>query len=309
VFKPSVIFIALLLPLASFAKPAEQPDTPAVKVALEPHLHTGGERIFWAKPELQPLFFPLGKRTADQEPGFGDLILQEIQAQLPNYQHHELRANYARLISEIRSGNPVCSILHRTPRREGFIVFSNILAYPPSYKLYVKASNQEAFKNLAGWDDRTVALADILQSKRGLRMAHTASHSYGKALDETLARNHTNLDLVRGYAGQASLVKMLLAGRVDVIIEFPWVVNYHVKELGIASSELIGVTLTEAPAYEPAYIGCPKNDWGLHLIEHLNNITPPLHLRMRSHIETWLEPEEVEAYRAAFDAYFQIKNK
>ncbi|BFM15435.1 hypothetical protein R50073_16180 [Maricurvus nonylphenolicus] len=293
------------MPLVSVAQDvASSAEQREPEVTLEPHLHTDGDRIFWAKPGLEPLFFPPGSRTAEQEPGFGDLILEDLEGQLPGYRHHELRANYARLISEIRAGNPVCGILHRTPRREGFIAFSNTLAFPPSYKLYVKAGNRQVFENIAGWEEGAVAFADVLQSKRGLRMAHTASHSYGKALDEVLARYHSHLDLVRGYAGQKSLVKMLLAGRVDVIIEFPWVVNHHLESLGISSDELHSMTLTEAPAYEPAYIGCPKNDWGLHLIDHLNQIEPPLHERMKNYIEIWLKPDEVEDYRAAFEAYF-----
>lgn len=294
-FKPSLIFILTLLPLAVIAQETSES-------AIPHHLHTDGETIFWAKPGLEPFYFPAGRR--DGQVGFGDLMVEDLMKLLPGYQHQELRANYSRMIAEIRSGNPVCGIIHRTPEREQFTAYSNILAFPPSYRLYILAEKRHDYKQLPGWEDGAVSLEDVLQSKRRLRMGHQVKHSYGNALDETLARHSRNLEQIRGYSGQKSLVKMLLADRVDFILEFSWVVNYHLRELNLDVSELEGVVLTEAPAYLPVSIGCPNNIWGQHLIEHLNNITPPLHERMKGYLEAWLEPEEIEDYRTAFKHYF-----
>lgn len=269
----------------------------------QPQAGVEANTIYWVKPGFEPLYIASG---VYRNRGFGDLIVGELEKLLPQYQHEVMRANYIRLMSELNHGKNVCAILHKTPAREEFIHYSNTLVYAPSYQLYSTTSAMDKFKHHPGWREGRVNFNDLLANSEQLRMAQTPGHSYGKARDTIIQRHHKNLIVTKGYAGQKSLIKMLLAGRVDLIIEIPWVVNHHLHEFKIKTSQLHKVTLTDVPAYEPAYIACPQTAWGMQLVETLNNIEPPLHVQMGTYIEKWLEPEEVEDYRRASREYFGI---
>jgi uncharacterized protein (TIGR02285 family) len=257
--------------------------------------------LYWAKPGFEPMYIASG---VYRNRGFGDLIVVALEKLLPQYRHEVMRANYIRLMSELNHGKNVCAILHKTPAREEFIHYSNTLLYVPSYQLYTSASATDKFQHHPGWREGQIGFNELLVNSNQIRMALTPGHSYGEARDAIIRNYRKNLLITKGYAGQKSLLKMLLAGRIDLILEFPWVVNHHLHEIKIEASQLHKVTLTDVPAYEPAYIACPKTPWGMQLVETLNNIEPPLHVQMGAYIERWLEPAEVEDYRRASREYF-----
>lgn len=257
--------------------------------------------IYWAKPGFEPLYIPSG---ALRNSGIGDLTISAIGKLLPQYQHKTMRANYIRVISELRRSSKVCAVLHKTPEREEFSHFSNPLVIIPSYQVYIHSSEKEQFENLPGWNEGKVSLNDLLSSRMGLRMAQTPSHSYGEDRDKIIRKNRKNLDIVYGYAGQKSLIKMLLAKRVDLILEFPWVVNHHLPGLKVKSSQLHKILLADVPSNQLAFIACPKSPWGKRVITALNNIEPPLHALTKPYVEKWLAPVEVEEYRRANREHF-----
>lgn len=268
---------------------------------FEAPVGAGDNIIYWGKPSFAPMYITSGE---DRNLGFGDIIVRELEKLLPQYQHEETRANYIRLMSEINRGNNTCVILHKTPEREQFAYYSNVLLLSPSYQLYSSASAQNKFQHFSGWREGQVSFNDLLANSEQLRMAKTPGHSYGQARDEIIRRHQKNLKIIKGYAGQKSLIKMLLAERVDLILEFPWVVNHHLKKFKIKPSQLKKVTLTDVPAYEPAYIACPKTPWGKKLVTALNSIEPPIHIQLGAYIEDWLEPVEMEEFRRASREYF-----
>jgi uncharacterized protein (TIGR02285 family) len=257
--------------------------------------------IYWAKPGFEPLYIPSG---ALRNSGIGDLTISAIGKLLPQYQHKTMRANYIRVISELRRRNKVCAVLHKTPEREEFSLFSNPLVIIPSYQVYIHSSDKGRFESLPGWEEGKVSFNDLLSSRERLRMAQTPSHSYGNERDKIIQKNRKNLDIVYGYAGQKSLIKMLLAKRVDLILEFPWVVNHHLPGLKVKSSQLHKILLADVPSNQLAFIACPKSPWGKEVITALNNIEPPLHALTKPYVEKWLTPVEVEEYRRANREHF-----
>ncbi len=269
--------------------------------AQQPLVSDNESMIYWAKPGFAPLYISSG---ASRNRGFGDLTLAAIGEFLPQYQHVDMRANYVRVMSELRRGSKICAILHKTPEREEFAYYSNPLLVIPSYQIYIHSTEKERFKSLSGWETGRVSFNDLLANHKPLRIAQTPSHSYGKARDSVIRRHQKNLMVVRSYAGQMSVIKMLVAKRVDLILEFPWVVNHHLEELKIKSSQLHKVVLTDVPSSEPAFIACPKTPWGQKLITELNQIDPPMHQLASRYVERWLSPAEVVEFRRANHEYF-----
>ncbi len=260
-----------------------------------------GNTIYWAKPGFEPMYIVSG---VYRNRGFGDLTIVQLAKLLPQYRHEVMRANYIRLMSQLNRGNNVCGILHKTPEREQFIHYSNALILAPSYQLYSSVSAQDKFQNHPGWREGKISFNELLANSDRLRMAQTPGHSYGKARDDIILRHYDKLIITKGYAGQKSLIKMLLADRVDLILEFPWVFNHHLYQFKIDSSQVHKVNLTDVPAYEPAYIACPKNPWGKQVVMALNNLDPPLYRQVDTFIEQWLEPAEIENFRQANREYF-----
>jgi len=258
------------------------------------------KNVYWAKPSFAPLFIHDG---ASRNQGFGDLILFELKSSLPQYQHQDMHANFARIMSELRRGTQTCAILHHTYERETFIHFSDTLLLTPSYQLYSRTQRQGEFQQYVDKHSAHISLEQLLSSPKQLTMAHTPGHSYGKVRDAILARHKDKLRIVNGYAGQAPLIKMLLAQRIDLILEFPWVINHQIKQLNMVN-ELYQYVLADAPAYVPSYIGCPKTSWGKSMISALNNLTPPMHERVKTYLEKYLTVEEQRDYRHAYDDFF-----
>ncbi len=262
--------------------------------------------VLWAKqPGYDPTFIVAG---ANQNRGVGDLIFDKLQRHLPQYQHDTIRANYIRTLTEIRRGNNVCALLHPTAERGQFVHFSNTVLLTPTYHLYTLVSQKNRFSQLAELHNDKMRFNQLLANSQRLRMAHTRGHSYGKTLDDIFEQHRDNVQISKGHAGQKALIKMLLAGRVDFILELPLVLNYQLRELNIDYSEFHKVILSETPTYIPISVGCAKTPWGKSLVGALNKVLPALQKQIEELVVIWLAPEEAKAYRLAYSQYFEDKN-
>lgn len=257
--------------------------------------------VQWVRPGFEPLFINSG---VYRNQGIGDLTIVELGKALPQYKHATLNANYIRALTEIRRGNNACMILHRSAEREKFIYFSNAVFFTPSYQIYILSSQRSKFSLASSEYNGGVGFETFLTNSREMRMAHSRGHSYGKTRDAIFKRHRNKLQISHGYSGQRALIKMLLAGRVDFFLEFPWVVNHHLRELKINPAKLYKIQLTDVPAFDPSYIGCPQTVWGRSLISEINKLSPPMHQRVRDFVLRWLTPQEVKQYQQAYSEYF-----
>lgn len=292
--------IAILLSMLVYTG-AAWAVTEALTSEVPQPISQNANTIYWVKPGFEPLYIASGP-LRDQ--GFGDRVITDLEQHLPHYTHKVMRANYMRLMAELRRGHNVCAILHYTPQRAAYIHYSNQLILAPSYQLYSSKDTMERLQHHPGWVEGRTSFETLLANNPKLRMALTPGHSYGKERDQIIYRYREQLDIVRGYAGQETLLKMLMAMRLDVILEFPWVVNHYQRQLGIAPGDTHKVVLDDVPAYEPAYIACPKNAWGKAVVTAVNNISPAIGIQVRHYIEGWLEPSEIENYRKANHEFF-----
>ncbi len=268
--------------------------------ALVSKLYEGKPVIHWAKPGLAPLFVHEG---ANAGRGIGDQMFGDVQALMPQFHHVNLRLNYPRLLEELRRGSDVCAILHRTPEREAYMVFSRPVVITPSYQLYVSVKGLERFKQQTGWNGAPASFDQLLSNSDGLKMAVTPGQSYGAERDEILARHANQVELVKSFADQRALIKMLAANRMELVLGFPWVVNYATELLDIRA-DLVKVELNDVPQYEPAYIACADTAFGKRIVDTVDGISPSVHDRSKSYLTRWLTAKESQSYFAVYHAHF-----
>ncbi len=263
---------------------------------LSPPSFAEESTIHWAKQPVEPFYVIKG---TNKEQGTGDLILRKLQQLLPDYQHISMHINYPRMVHEYKQHRKTCSLLHKTLERQNFMVFSNTIALMPSYAIYVNNNLSTPFDKQKTWQGEEIALEKFLQTKNKPVFGYVAGHSFGPARDTLLNKYWQNLTPQPSYWSQDSLPKMLLAHRVDFILETPWILNYQLQKLG-RKNGLKKIRLTDVPAYEPIYVACEKTAWGQQVIKQINDIKPAILEQTRSYSEHWLTEEEIAVYRKSF---------
>lgn len=114
-----------------------------------------------------------------------------------------------------------------------------------------------------------------------------------------------NIFIFKGKSFSASLVKMMLAERIDYIVEYPWVAGYYQSELGGKKDDLISMQIEELKDNQYIWAGaaCPKNEWGKKIINRINEILRkeiPTE-RWRGFVERWLDKNAIPEYRKAYE--------
>ena len=63
---------------------------------------------------------------------------------------------------------------------------------------------------------------------------------------------------------------MLLTERVDYVIEYSFIANYLAKTFGY-SDQVTSLVIEESNPYTLAVMACPKNKWGIQMINKINH--------------------------------------
>jgi len=272
----------------------------ALSIDPESEIHVDAPVIQWAKPGLAPLFIGAG---ADRDRGVGDQMFVEVQELMPQYKHVNLNLNFPRLLEELRKGSNVCAILHHTQERAAFSAYSQSVIVTPSYQLYVSAKGLKKFKEKTGWAGEPASFDKIMSKSRGLKIAITPGQSYGSERDKILNLHADKAEVIRSFANQETLVKMLAANRMDMMLGFPWVINYIMERLD-AGADLIKVPLNDVVQYEASFIACADTPLGRAVVASINNIYPPVHARVKEALTRWLTEKETQAYYGVYQNYF-----
>jgi len=272
----------------------------ALSTDLENGIQVDKPVLRWAKPGLAPLFLDDGP---DRGRGVGDQVFVQVQKLMPQYSHINLSLNYSRLLEELRRGSDVCAILHHSQERDTFLVYSQPIIATPSYQLYVSAKGLKRFKDKTGWAGGLASFDDIMSKAQGLSIAITPDQSYGSDRDKILARHADKAEVIKGYSDQKALVKMLVANRMNMMLGFPWVINYEMERLG-AGAELVKVPLHDVAQYEAVFIACADTPVGRAVVSSIDNIYPPVHDRVKDLLSRWLTRKENQEYYGVYQEYF-----
>lgn len=117
-----------------------------------------------------------------------------------------------------------------------------------------------------------VQLSELLRTKNELMFGIQDGRSYGDKVDSIIQNAETSRRIYRrNDAGTAQgMVDMLLAGRVDLIIEYPNVLRHYQQTSAHKNVPLHSFPLAELDRYHAGYIMCSPGEQGQQLIAQLN---------------------------------------
>jgi polar amino acid transport system substrate-binding protein len=249
------------------------------------------DTITWGWIDNAPGSIPTGP---DKNLGIEDRIRALLKERLTDYDHEEVQAPIPRVINEIKAGNHWCATgFVKTAERETFAQFSAPAAFWLPPKIVIQKERRSQFESLG-----ELSLEQLL-ANRALRTGVVRGRAYSPTIDALLLRNppsEFNSDYIDG-------LKMLLSDRLDYVVELPIRATYYTKRLG-NEGKLIGLPFKEMSNHITTHLMCPKNEWGVRVINAINAVlraerpTP----RYRQIIEQWSDEDSVRQIQKIYDS-------
>ncbi|HEY4319274.1 MAG TPA: TIGR02285 family protein [Herbaspirillum sp.] len=250
-----------------------------------------GDEITWGKYNVPPYMILEGE-SAHQ--GVFDQALDVLKDNLPQYRHVELDAPFPRINSEIKKGSHWCfNGALKTPEREAYGYFSLPSSIFLPQRIIVRRDRLPQFKN-------PQSLRALLQNPR-LSTSVMRDRSYSPTVDKLLAADPPK----QNYSEQVEAIGMLLAGRIDYMIELPLLALDQARAMG-HPGELVAIPIQEANEVVFNRIMCSRNEWGRQVVEQVNKVLvanrgKPYYRRI---VEKWHDAESVAEIRKIYDTVF-----
>jgi len=249
------------------------------------------DQIVWGKYNVPPYMIRTGE-WAHQ--GIFDQTLDVLKEKMPQYQHVELEAPFPRINSEIKKGSHWCyNGTLKTPERESYGYFSLPSSIFLPLRIIVRRDRLNDFKGRQ-------SLQSLLQNHRYITSV-MRDRSYSPTVDKLLAAYPPK----ENYSEQIEAIGMLLAGRIDFMIELPLLAFDQARVMG-HPGELIAIPMQEADEVVFNRVMCSKNEWGRQVVEQVNKVLivnrgQPYYRRI---VERWHDPESVAEIRKIYDSVF-----
>lgn len=240
--------------------------------------------------------------------GIADQYIKSAQKEMSGYAHRNEVMTPARAWYLIAQGEElVChpSAL-KTSEREQIAYFSDAALITPVIRVLMRKSD---------WQDRLGSLdqlniADYINANKGV-FGIVSQRSYGEKIDKVLTKSITSgREIVQtsGAYGSRQLYEMLVRGRIDMMIEYPWVSAYFKKMSYYQNVEVVHLEIADFPRFSPAYVACTKSSAGKAAIEKLNlfinkAITEP---ENSQRMMNWLDEKEATNFKEDYLNYFKI---
>lgn len=265
-----------------------------ITFALSSALRAEDAAPVWAVYDAPPFMISDG---SDRNTGIFDRIRALLDDRLVGTAARTLRAPFPRVLASLADGAELCFIGGvKTTEREAFAVFSLPVAMFYPLRIVVHASERERFA-AAGLLSLPTLLAD-----RTLRTSVLRSRSLGSRIDALLAQATS----LYAHAEFDEAFRMLLAKRLDYLVEYPVISGYAARKLGQADA-FVALPFTEAPEPIFARVMCPKTEWGRRLVTRIDAIlrderaTPAY----RQIVEAWADPGDLPTIRHVYDAFLK----
>src|SRR5450830_28931 len=249
------------------------------------------DQIVWGKYNVPPYMIRTGE-WAHQ--GIFDQTLDVLKEKMPQYQHVELEAPFPRINSEIKKGSHWCyNGTLKTPERESYGYFSLPSSIFLPLRIIVRRDRLNDFKGRQ-------SLQALLQNHQFITSV-MRDRSYSPTVDKLLAAYPPK----ENYSEQIEAIGMLLAGRIDFMVELPLLAFDQARVMG-HPGELIAIPMQEADEVVFNRVMCSKNEWGRQVVEQVNKVLianrgQPYYRRI---VERWHDPESVAEIRKIYDSVF-----
>lgn len=231
---------------------------------------TGIKTIHWQTIHVPPSTIKSGPL---QGQGFVQLVLQQIIAELPDYEHQFPITTLARATSDMKSGKNVCHpALMITEERQKWAYFSRASFFNPNNYLVMSADVADKFT-------QSPLQLDELTRQPNLIFAVIKNRAYGTSIDNFIAKQldqQQRLDITSDNLSY--MFRLLTVNKVDVTFAYPFEVAWFTKDKPQYRDNLILRPVANQPQFLVGHVTCPKTDWGKQVIsridEALKNLKP-----------------------------------
>lgn len=243
-----------------------------------------------------------------QGQGIADTYLKDAQFSLSGYQHIEQVMTPARAWHLIAQKEQL--ICHpsalKTAEREAFAYFSEAAMITPVIRVLM---THRTWKKKFRFQE-SINISNYLAQDIG-SLGVVSHRSYGEVIDKFIeqgVRKNKNIVQASGRYGSRQLFEMLINGRIDIMLEYPWVTAYFNKVMKNHDVKLINININDFPRFSPSYVACTRNEEGKKIIKLLNqfitNSLPKEKNRLR--MMNWLDEHESKVFEEEYLKYFRI---
>ena len=234
-----------------------------------PAAQANGTALRWFVQDAPPLFsFVDGqapRQAMDLQNGEIDGFLRLLIKELPDYQHQFFDATLPRFELMVKSGETVCSPLHkRSPERLKDRYFTAIFPRLASSQLYLVV-RRDRVEKFAGFG-RPIALSELLQ-RQDLGGLLERERSYGPQIDTLLQAPHQGNVKTLSVRKASQLLNMLRAERMDYVLETQAEVSGF---LGRGDADLVMLPIKEGQNESLRYASCSRTAEGRAQIEAID---------------------------------------
>lgn len=229
-----------------------------VCLLLSQNLFADDDIINWTVPSFAPVFM-------DNQNGYLDYYLQEVQRRLPTFKHKIIKANFARTIELMKSKKNICTLsLLKSPEREMFAAFTE--PYIVIHANHIIMKKNAVSKNLI--ENNQMNLEALLKTKKKIGVSF--GRSYGIKTDKILKKYADSglLDIRRGANGFEGLFGLLELGRIDAIIGYRAELDWYSD----GKSPMVSYEIKNEDRYFSGHAACSKSEWGKQTVEQINKI-------------------------------------
>ncbi len=239
-----------------------------------------GAPVVWATADRPTSYILQGR---DRGRGVVDELYRLLHKELPQYQHRTEVMTFNRVLAKMEAGERVCSVGFKKSERERVGIFSQPAILTIPFFVISKKGRLEPY-----FGGKSTVDLQTLFSNSNLIGAIRQKRSYGE-INEKIKHYQEEGRLI-GVGPSASLIKMLIMGRVDFVIEIPSFVTYRAKQQG-RENEISSYAITDYKKIALiAKVFCTKGRWGHDFVTKINRI-------LKGHINT---PE----YRAFIERWY-----
>ncbi|MDN7136326.1 hypothetical protein [Pseudidiomarina terrestris] len=254
---------------------------------LGPSLHASDADIIWGVNSAPP-FHVVEGYFAKQ--GVCDAMVEAFQRALPDTDQRISRYPAGRIAALIRQGGDICyPCVIRLEQDTDVAYFSDTILEYPAHGIITRPELAQTFTERFG---NPVDFVELLKTG-DYRFGQPLGRRYGtlQPYIERFLHNTSRFSEISGADANANMLAMVNASRIDFVVDYPMLLNYHNQILPI---ELVFLPIKEnyGEIVEGA-VGCPATPWGKRAIELINSAIPeviqdPKFVRAK---DRWLLPQ------------------
>lgn len=242
-----------------------------------------------------------------------DSTFRLLEAQLDGIDVSRQQATTLRAAKLLQS-NPHACVGNKLPlpaRRDWGLISHQPQVIFPGLRLYVLQSS-----GLVPWLQqfsaaKPLSVQRLLDSNQRFKLGFAAGRSYGDKLDRLLQQAPTENQLFSraGPDNAGGILHMFSLGRVDLLIEYPNVVQHYLKQLP-QQPAVLSFAIAESPVILPGHIICadtPEGRFSLAKLENAISIVSKQRAYLDAHLRWFsadLHQELTQLYNTAYGTNF-----